>query len=791
MMEQLAERRMQREEESRMVASGMGHPSMRHGQPEEEDDEYDDEGDDEDFNSEEDEEFEDDELAMSEEQRMEEGRRMFQIFAARMFEQRVLNAYRQKVAEERQRKLIEELDEDKQVTAQREAKKAKESQKKKDKRQKAKQVKDEEKAKREAEKAAEEAAAKAIEDKKAEEQRQKKEEQRRKKEAEKKSAEEDRKRKEEEKQRQARERKEQLAEQERKQREAKEREKKKREEAKRKEREERESREREIAERKELEVKSKAEHDAKERSKRQEAVAAQAASIPKRPSPAAITVPASSSLQPQQRSHTPSSHASPRLPIATPAVPKPPTPSRQKQKSFQGSRTASPRPSQPTSSSTASPAASSEHHVAAHARKASQVGAPHPSSQISRFSPVDPPTVSHPPGFSNVVPTTSTGFSSPFGPPMSPGRQQAPSHPPGFPSQQPYGTGYFQNPSMPFPPGINTMRHVPPGQHSNVTQHAPQIPEPAQRNISITNHGRFSNPQETVPAQAHSRNQSASSGISPRDPNQRPAPIQRPPSTTGTHQNENIRPKSKDVDDLSNHLGSSALLDDADEEAPSAMANLRQGSIAVGGPRPSRQGPFGSNPGFAPIGSNSRIDTNQQMTNSLWGSSQASFGGNVRPNQPFSSAPGFGRPTNGTFLNTTSLPAARPPRIRLLICSACDKLNRLQPSNQGWHAADQVLHEVQSLMSRNEPAVAMMEMLQTCDTEGNAQSGGGVFEYRTIDKGFLIKHKPDASLKGRNGPPPGEIGSPIGSGPTGNGFGPIGGQPTFQQQGGFPSSSGF
>lgn len=28
---------------------------------------------------------------------MEEGRRMFQIFAARMFEQRVLNAYREKV----------------------------------------------------------------------------------------------------------------------------------------------------------------------------------------------------------------------------------------------------------------------------------------------------------------------------------------------------------------------------------------------------------------------------------------------------------------------------------------------------------------------------------------------------------------------------------------------------------------------------------------------------------------------------------------------------------------------
>ncbi len=39
----------------------------------------------------------DEDEIMTEEQRMEEGRRMFQIFAARMFEQRVLQAYREKV----------------------------------------------------------------------------------------------------------------------------------------------------------------------------------------------------------------------------------------------------------------------------------------------------------------------------------------------------------------------------------------------------------------------------------------------------------------------------------------------------------------------------------------------------------------------------------------------------------------------------------------------------------------------------------------------------------------------
>ena len=62
MMEQLAERRMQREEESRMVASGMGHPSMRHAPEEEEDDGYDDDEDDEDYNSEEEDEYEDEEM---------------------------------------------------------------------------------------------------------------------------------------------------------------------------------------------------------------------------------------------------------------------------------------------------------------------------------------------------------------------------------------------------------------------------------------------------------------------------------------------------------------------------------------------------------------------------------------------------------------------------------------------------------------------------------------------------------------------------------------------------------
>ena len=64
MMEQLAERRMQREEEAQYAAAGMGHPSAQahnHGPPLD-DDGYDDEEDD-DYDSQDDDEFdEEDEM---------------------------------------------------------------------------------------------------------------------------------------------------------------------------------------------------------------------------------------------------------------------------------------------------------------------------------------------------------------------------------------------------------------------------------------------------------------------------------------------------------------------------------------------------------------------------------------------------------------------------------------------------------------------------------------------------------------------------------------------------------
>ncbi|KAI9306537.1 hypothetical protein BJ944DRAFT_141178, partial [Cunninghamella echinulata] len=115
-MERLAERRIQRDEGISIEGDD------EEDEDEEDDDEvyYDEDEEDEEDDEEDENEIEHDDPetdeeryffndTRTEEQRVEEGRRMFQIFAARMFEQRVLSAYREKVAQERQQRLIQEL----------------------------------------------------------------------------------------------------------------------------------------------------------------------------------------------------------------------------------------------------------------------------------------------------------------------------------------------------------------------------------------------------------------------------------------------------------------------------------------------------------------------------------------------------------------------------------------------------------------------------------------------------------------------------------------------------------
>ncbi|PWN26302.1 hypothetical protein BDZ90DRAFT_51548 [Jaminaea rosea] len=168
MMEQLADRRMQREEDAATAgADGVS-----------------DDGDDVDDVDDVEEDEEDD--ALTDEQRMEEGRRMFQIFAARLFEQRVLAAYRERIAQERQLQLLRELEEEADLEKEKDAKRQRENQKKKDKKRQQQLKKEEERLKRESEKAAEEAAAREKAEKLREAELKRQEEARLKREAEKK-----------------------------------------------------------------------------------------------------------------------------------------------------------------------------------------------------------------------------------------------------------------------------------------------------------------------------------------------------------------------------------------------------------------------------------------------------------------------------------------------------------------------------------------------------------------------------------------------------------------------------
>ena len=557
---------------------------------------------------------------------MKEGRRMFQIFAARMFEQRVLTAYREKVALERQQKLLEEIDDESRVDAQREAKKAKEAQKKKDKKRQQKQAKDEEKAKRDAEKTAEEVAAKAVEEKKAEELRQKKEEQRRKKEAEKKAQEEEKQRKEAEKQRRLREAKEHQAEHERKQREQKENEKKKREEVRKKEREERELREKQAREKKERDARAKSVVEGKNQNKKDELAAKQsvliAQSVSKRPSPANGPSTVGSVTPGLHPPLTTSSHASPHLQIATPVVPKAPTPIRQRQQSLQESRNNSPKTSLPaSSSSTTSPGASAGPNgtLTGPGKGALQPILTQQTQSTPYYSPLSAPSgqISQPPGLSSMPSMVANAFpSSTFGPPLSPLTQQAPHHPAMYSNQANVGGSQYRNFMVPngitYPPGINGPRQIPQGRGSMMDPPASQISPIGVPSVGSNDVSRYGLSRDNIPSHTHSRNTSASfdrSGFeTPTTPAQaqpiaRPAPIKRPSSAAPHHQGGNVPRTNTEVDDLSNHLGSSALLDDTDVALTSNSTDSQRGSMAPGAARSVRQG-FSINSGYSdPIGS--------------------------------------------------------------------------------------------------------------------------------------------------------------------------------------------
>ncbi|KAI9810772.1 MAG: Stress response protein nst1 [Thelocarpon impressellum] len=817
MMEQLAERRMAREEEAQYVAADLTHPSVGlHGHaghnhpPQPEDDEYDDE-DEDDYDSQEDEDYVEDGMdTMTEEQRMEEGRRMFQIFAARMFEQRVLTAYREKVAQDRQRKLLEELEEETRQDVERELKKAKEAQKKKDKKRLQKQAKDEEKARKDAEKAAEEAAARAVEEKKAEELRVKREEQRKKREAEKKAQEDERLKKEAERLRRLQEERERQADTERKQREQKEQEKRRREEAKKREREEREAREREAREKKERDEKDRKERaqkarqdkEAKERAKREEQAAQQAAAqaahaaaqAAKRPQPVA---PVSAPPPGVPASLFPTSVQSPHLQIATPAIPKAPTPMRPRQASQQGSVSSSPKTPQVSAgqSNAISPvnAASSQTSPGPIGPPSKAPGQPLPTHQPAPPSTMAPPPgMPHPiaPAFSGMPPVGMNGMSGlghrgPMGhDPLAYAHPQPPI------GNQPRAFSSSNIP--PFAPGANAMPHSGTNAprtasmgramfmeesavHSQPTSQPPiGLPTPAP---SYTN----SMPRPTMPT--HSRQQSASFDpqsfempipTSQTHPIARPNPIQRPSSPNHPRGGESHRPSKLDIDDLSNHLGSSALLDDTDDQFTSDAAGNRRGSAVPGplGSAPRSRFNFGPSMFSHSMGQPSTDGvSNPSPGADNWGAPHMPFGVAGMPGaSTWSNNPAGGGWPNANanafgFIGGPNRPMlSRPVNVRLLICQACKQLTASKKGGETFHEVNAVLRQVDQIRPASEPQVQMREMLDICETEGDAQNGGGFFSIKSEGPGgrTFVKHEVEGNtpLSARSSIP-GEIGSPI------------------------------
>ncbi|KAG9776170.1 hypothetical protein KCU88_g4919, partial [Aureobasidium melanogenum] len=752
MMEQLAERRMQREEEIRYPSSSLAHRGVHEGHnhpPIEDDDDYDDEEDDEDYDSQEEDDYEGDEMdSMTEEQRMEEGRRMFQIFAARMFEQRVLTAYREKVAEERQKKLLEELDEESRLDTQREAKKAKEAARRKEKKRLQKLAKEEEKARKEAEKAAQEAAAREAEEKKLEEQRQRREEQRKKREAEKKAAEEERLRKEAEKLRKQQEQRERQAEQERKQREAKERERQKREEAKRKEREEREAREKEAKERK---AKEEREKKAKEEQARKEKeAAAQKAEKEAKDRSGQAPVPKQQPVALPPGLHPPSrgpTLQSPHLPIATPIVPpKVPTPGRQPSQAGQQSHGSSPRSQKANtelSQNSASPATVAIPQTPGPGHPIKAQGQPpvlhHPQPSAPR-SPLNnlnhgrgqyPFNANGPPSVGvNGLPLSNQGMLPNMMHPM-----------PMYQGPPMGGQPRFAPNGMPYPPGFPR-----PFQPS---QQLPFVPQPQSQAPPP-----MVNPQPVSKPAGHSR-QPSNDGSNQPTPIARPGPIARPSSATPDKQKPQ-KSREAEVEQLATQLGSKALLDDSDApflEDPESRMHLP---------------PVGP-PGSSRLSFASSFAEPKQDTFSLGSPSWGSF------NPGMSAAPGWGppapqRPNPGWSqppFGPAGPPAARshlprPVAVRLMLVQACRQLSQIPgASADGYHPVQAVLRQLEALKIPGEAPVSMDEMLGICDTEGNSQNGGGSFEV-IIDKarGQVIKFVEETPAPQPRGSV-GEIGSPV------------------------------
>jgi len=705
---------------------------------------------------------------MTEDQRMQEGRRMFQIFAARMFEQRVLTAYREKVALERQEKLIKELEADQLASTEKDLKKARDAEKKKQKKLQQKQAKAEEKAKKDEAKASGEAALRAAEERKQEELKAKREELRKKKEAERKAQEEDKQRKETEKLRRQQEERDRQQEAERKSRELKAEEKKRREEVKKKEAEEREGKEKErkAAEEKqrlEREEKLLAGKDAKDKVQ-QDLLHPEAV---KRPS-----VPALVALPPGLKQIQSSGIGSPQAKIATPVLPKAPAPVRSRE-----TVRVSQIPSVRTPAASASPDSGPQSKQATPSRNSttqftSQLPG-FPGFRTTNQQPVN--LVGPPPGmqqqqqhagqFGGMLPSVMTGFPGSVGQ-MAPATMPRMSHGQQLPMYSPHAPPQSVN-QRPFmhtgvPPGM-----MPQGTHTQTRPFMAETPigYPSTPITPASGNARLPSPRDALSNHIRKASMPFSAHELPlpmvsAQPIARPAPIGRPASVKPIEINGGTNSLKAEVEDLSNHLGSSALLDDSDEPLPVTSTGRRVSgaprnlSTSIGGSSFEQASPY-------TLGGRSTSFDNWGPTPTPFSSS--SYNGL----SGWGSAQNVGWSNPGAFYGQPHRSAnARPVTVRLLATKACKTLSALGSNKDtGFVDITDLLRQVNSLRQPHEAPIDIAELSPILETEGDSHNGGGTFRLKrdAADK-RQVKWEADALTAGsvRGGSMGlGEIGSPI------------------------------
>ncbi|KAJ8106408.1 hypothetical protein OPT61_g9557 [Boeremia exigua] len=238
-------------------------------------------------------------------------------------------------------------------------------------------------------------------------------------------------------------------------------------------------------------------------------------------------------------------------------------------------------------------------------------------------------------------------------------------------------------------------------------------------------------------------------------PIQRPTPIKRPSSNKAN--DDESRP---DVDDLADHLGSKALLDDAEDipEPPERRASVQQhGSF--------RGTPMGF--GFADAPMPSRNDSFSAF---------GAPGGNIwgTPPMPFSLGSGASwgnSPTSGFFNNPFPIGNIRTNErgpnehrvawLRRMVCTACKIVAARQPTQDGYVDASEVQQQIENLRNPSEPAATPQEIKEACDIIDTTQTnGGGSLEYKESGPG-LLSHIKFVDMATPAPATLGEIGSPV------------------------------